>query len=102
MSFKTLLIEKVEDGVAMLTLHRPDVLNAINMEVKRELNEAITGIEENPEIRALVITGSGEKAFSAGGDVHELANLTTEEIARGRQLTLDFIWRLANLKVPTI
>lgn len=66
--YKTLLFG-VADGVATITLNRPDDANAINDAMARDLREAATRCDEDPAIRAILITGSGGKAFSVGGDL---------------------------------
>ena len=65
--YKTLLYEKQRRGV-LITLNRPDVLNAMSDELLNELDQALAQAESDPEIRAVVITGSG-RAFSAGEDI---------------------------------
>ncbi len=67
MSYETLLFE-VADGVATITLNRPDAANAFNLTMTRELMEASIRCDEEPDIRAVLLTGAG-KMFSAGGDV---------------------------------
>jgi enoyl-CoA hydratase len=74
MSF--ILVEK-SDRLAWLTLNRPEKLNALNNEVLRELEQVIADLEQDPEVGAVVITGSGEKAFVAGADIAELKTLDT-------------------------
>jgi enoyl-CoA hydratase/carnithine racemase len=64
------LVEKTE-GVAILTLNRPEQLNAMNHALSAELHEAVARLSADAEVGCLVITGSGHKAFSAGGDIHE-------------------------------
>jgi enoyl-CoA hydratase/carnithine racemase len=64
------LVEKTQ-GVAILTLHRPEQLNAMNQQLSAELHAAVTEMSADDEVGCLVITGSGTKAFSAGGDIHE-------------------------------
>ncbi len=64
------LVEKSE-GVAILTLNRPDQLNALNHQLSRELHEAVTRMAADDEVGCIVITGAGNRAFSAGGDIHE-------------------------------
>ncbi len=61
------------DGIALITVNRPDKLNALNAATVRELDEAFTIAEQEPAIRALMITGAGERAFIAGADINELA-----------------------------
>jgi enoyl-CoA hydratase len=72
MPFSTLLLD-VADGIARVTVNRPDKLNALNATVIGELGEAIAGIEADPEIRGVILTGAGAKAFVAGADIGELA-----------------------------
>lgn len=65
-----LLTETVE-GVVILTLNRPNQLNALNRQLSVELHAAVTAAVADPAIGCIVITGAGQKAFSAGGDIHE-------------------------------
>jgi len=67
---------KQEAGVAVVTINRPDKLNALNAETIGEIDAAFREIEANPEARAVIVTGSGEKAFVAGADIGELARQT--------------------------
>jgi enoyl-CoA hydratase len=68
--YEHILVE-VEDGVAVITLNRPDKLNAMNRKLNRELLAAVKQAEADDAIGCIVLTGSGERAFSAGGDIHE-------------------------------
>lgn len=70
MTYEHILLER-EDGVGIVTLNRPDVLNAMNRKLMAELAEAIKALDSDDEIGCIVITGAGERAFSAGGDIHE-------------------------------
>lgn len=73
--FNTLLLETGDDGVAVLTVNRPDKMNALNDEVLTELAEAFRHINVEKSIRAVIVTGAGEKAFVAGADIGELSQL---------------------------
>lgn len=64
------LVEKTQ-GVAILTLNRPERLNAMNYQLSAELHDAVTRMSADDEVGCIVITGSGTRAFSAGGDIHE-------------------------------
>jgi len=64
------LIEKTQ-GVAILTMNRPESLNAMNQQLNAELHEAVMAASADDEVGCIVITGAGTKAFSAGGDIHE-------------------------------
>lgn len=73
-AFETLLVENDADGVCMLTLHRPDALNAFNLTMARELEEFFLAAAADDEIRAIVVTGSG-RAFCAGMDLSASGNV---------------------------
>jgi enoyl-CoA hydratase len=65
-----------EAGVAVVTIHRPDKLNALNAATIDEIDAAFRDIDANPQVRAVIVTGSGDKAFVAGADIGELARQT--------------------------
>jgi enoyl-CoA hydratase len=69
--YQNLLLAK-EDGIGIVTVNRPEVLNALNTETYRELYEMFTEIEDDPEIRVVILTGAGEKAFAAGVDIRDM------------------------------
>ena len=83
MTYEHILVD-VEDGVAILTLNRPESLNAMNRKLGEELHEAVKQAEADEGIGCIVITGAGERAFSAGGDIKEQlsddARYTDEEL----------------------
>ncbi len=68
-NYEHILVEK-EDGVAILTMNRPDKLNAMNRKLSAELRDAVKAADADDDIGCIVITGAG-RAFSAGGDIHE-------------------------------
>jgi len=72
MSYQTLLLE-TRDGIAFLTINRPDKLNALSDTVVRELHEAVLAIGADPAVRGVILTGAGPKAFVAGADIGDLA-----------------------------
>ena len=74
MAFSTLLVE-TRGKVGLITLNRPQALNALNSELLAEMNEALDGFDRDPSVGCIVITGS-EKAFAAGADIKEMASLT--------------------------
>src|SRR5438477_1560729 len=76
MSFSHILFEVDEAGVALVTVNRPDKLNALSGAVVMELKSAFERIADEPRIRAVILTGAGEKAFVAGADINELAVLS--------------------------
>src|ERR1700679_252474 len=70
MTYEHILLDR-EDGVGTITLTRPGVLNAMNRKLSAELADAVKALDADDGIGCIVITGAGEKAFSAGGDIHE-------------------------------
>ena len=70
MAYEYILVER-EPGVAILTLNRPEKLNAMNRQLSEELHDAVTHMSADDEVGCIVITGAGDRAFSAGGDIHE-------------------------------
>lgn len=78
MSFETILLD-IRDKVGLITLNRPQALNALNAQIVRELNQALDQLEADPNIGCIVLTGS-EKAFAAGADIKEMAELTYPQI----------------------
>ena len=96
------LVEKKENGVVDLVINRPKQLNALNKEVLTSLEENLKQLNSDTSVRAVVLRGSGDKAFIAGADIKEMQSMQQEEakeFARlGQRVTLLF----ENLKVPTI
>ncbi len=101
MAYENILCERA-DGVAIITLNRPKVLNALSMPLTLELDAAISRCEEDDDIKAIIITGAGEKAFSAGADIHEMAELSPEELARRGQQRGEATWHMAVCRKPVI
>jgi enoyl-CoA hydratase len=100
-TYSTLLYEKA-NGIARVILNRPDKLNALNSTVYKELYDAFVAAEDDPEVRVVVLTGSGEKAFAAGSDVAEMQNMGPLEIEKFMgtiRKTSDFI---SSINKPTI
>jgi enoyl-CoA hydratase len=78
MTFATLLVER-DGAVAIVTLNRPKVLNALNRQTIDELEQAMLALRDDDGVRAIVLTGAGEKSFVAGADINELAVLSPAE-----------------------
>ena len=104
MSYENLRIE-TKDGIAILTINRPDKLNALNDRTMDELDRAFAGFESDAAVRGVIVTGSGEKAFVAGADIAELSTQTPaegrERSLRGQRV-LDRIERLGKPVVAAI
>jgi enoyl-CoA hydratase len=78
MSFQT-LFTKMEDHTLIITINRPDVLNALNQQVINDLDAVLDRVYKFPEIKSVVITGAGLKSFVAGADIKEFESLTKEQ-----------------------
>ncbi len=99
MSYETILVSRAE-RVGTITLNRPQALNALNSQVMREVTSAAAEFDADPGIGAIIITGSGEKAFAAGADIKEMASLSFSEVFES-----DFFsaWgKLAAVRTPLI
>jgi len=73
--YETLILDRRDDGIAVVTINRPDKLNALNKQVMSELDAVIEEVSSDNDVKAVIITGSGPKAFVAGADIAELADL---------------------------
>ena len=101
MPYENLLFES-RDSVAVVTLNRPKVLNALNRALLAELDAAADTIAADTSIRAVILTGAGEKAFAAGADIQELAEMSAVE---GQQLAIRgqrLFSKIEALRVPVI
>jgi len=78
------ILTEIKNNVLVITINRPDKLNALNKQTIEELHELLVDAENDKSIRALIITGSGQKAFVAGADIAEFSNYSVEE---GKQLS---------------
>lgn len=87
------ILTEIKNEVLIITINRPDKLNALNKQTLEELHETLVSAENDKSIRALIITGSGTKAFVAGADIAEFANFTTKE---GQQLSSNGHFKVFN------
>ena len=99
---ENILIEKHEN-IAVITINRPTKLNALNKATIQELHDGFKALNEDKSVKAIIVTGSGEKAFVAGADISEFAHFSVEEggklAALGQELLFDFV---QNLSTPVI
>ena len=102
MSFENIIVT-AENGIGQITINRPSKLNALNRATIQELHDAFENLESNSDVRVIIITGEGEKAFVAGADISEFASFTIQEgaqlAAQGQELLFNFI---ENLRKPVI
>jgi enoyl-CoA hydratase len=101
MSYQNLLTERI-DKVALITLNRPEKLNALNFELACEIDEELKNIENDDGISVVILTGAGPRAFSAGGDIHQMVKSTPEELAARSEIRSRATWHLATFSKPII
>jgi enoyl-CoA hydratase len=102
MSYDHILFAEEAGGIAVVTVNRPDKLNALSGAVVLELRDAFVRIAANPEIRAVILTGSGEKAFVAGADISELAVLSPVEASQYARRGQDVFRALETMPKPSV
>jgi enoyl-CoA hydratase len=99
--FENILLE-IDGAVATLTINRPDKRNAVNNDTVEEIDKALDQVEANPDLRVLILTGAGDKAFVAGADIGELDRRDTllgRSETRRRQ---EVYTRIEQLEIPSI
>lgn len=94
------ILTRTENGVGLITLNRPQALNALNAELAREIAEAVEAFEADDSLGAIVITGS-DKAFAAGADIKEIKDKTFVDVFSGQFITRNWE-RIAQARKPTI
>lgn len=99
-TYETIVFEN-NNGIAKITLNRPEQLNALNYAMLLDLDKAVSRIKEDDTIRVLIITGSGS-AFSAGGDVKGFENATIRHMNHQMEIGNRVITNIVNLKIPVI
>lgn len=98
---ETLLFEQKEH-VAVVTLNRPEAMNAFNYDMLAELGQVVDAIRINPDIRLVIFRGAGGRAFSVGADLKERKTLTTEQVKRNLYKIGEVFTTIENLPQPTI
>lgn len=97
------ILTEQKDGIATITINRPNKLNALNKGTIKELHEAFKTLNKDKETKVIIITGSGEKAFVAGADISEFADFSVKKgaklAAKGQKKLFDYI---ENLSTPVI
>ena len=104
MDYKHLLLVK-ENGIGIVTVNRPEVLNALNTQTYRELYEMFVEIENDPGIRVVILTGAGDKAFVAGVDIRDMKDkdsVTINEFIVTARLAGDKIYKLSKPVIAAI
>ena len=96
------LLTNLENGIFTITINRPDKMNALNQEVMNELNNVFDEVYKDPEIKSVIITGSGEKAFVAGADISEFSGLTQQQGMTLAKKGQDIFFKIENCPKPVI
>lgn len=98
----TTLITSFANGIFTVTVNRPDKLNALNKAVMNDLDGVMNEVETNAEIKAVVLTGAGQKAFVAGADISEFTGLSKEEGTALARKGQDIFFRIENSAKPIV
>jgi enoyl-CoA hydratase len=103
---EALILTEIRNQIAFLTINRPQQLNALNKATIEALHSALHSADSNPNVRVIVLTGSGEKAFVAGADIKEFADFNIaqggELAMRGQQTLFDFIEQLSTPVIAAV
>ncbi len=101
MEYKNIIVE-VRDGIGFLKINRPKALNALNSETLAEIKHAGDGLNVNKDVRVVIVTGEGDRAFVAGADIMEMKDLTAIEGSAFAQRGHDAMSTLENMDKPVI
>src|SRR5881409_3374499 len=98
--FNALIVERLDPRIALIRLNRPDKHNAINAQMAQELIECLDALEADDDVRVIVLTGAGERAFCAGADMGESVQAMAD--GRRRDQAAQAVARLGRVKKPVI
>jgi enoyl-CoA hydratase len=99
--YKTLLTS-LENGIFTVTINRPDKMNALNRDVMGDLDKVVDEIENNADIKAVILTGSAQKAFVAGADISEFLGLTASQGTKLAKTGQDIFFKIENCSKPIV
>jgi enoyl-CoA hydratase/carnithine racemase len=100
-SYNNILTERI-DKIALITLNRPEKLNAMSFELACDLNEELTQIETDDDVRVVILTGAGPRAFSSGGDIIQMVGMSPEDLAARSEFRSQINWHIATFGKPII
>ena len=98
----TIDFQIVDETIGILKLNRPNAANAFSLKLLDDFNQQLDDIEQNDQLRVLIITAVGEKVFCAGADLKERASMGEEEVVKTVGKIGDLVSRVEQLKIPTI
>jgi enoyl-CoA hydratase len=96
------LLTNLENGIFTVTINRPDKMNALNQEVMNDLNNVMDDVYKNEEIKSVIITGAGTKAFVAGADISEFSGLSQQQGMALAKKGQDIFFKIENSPKPVI
>ena len=96
------LIYSIETGIVTITINRESKLNALNIQTLKEIKEAVLSAQLHPEVKGIILTGAGSKAFAAGADISEFANFTVQQGTEMSAAGHEVMNTIENCKVPVI
>jgi enoyl-CoA hydratase len=100
--FSELTLEQPQAEIWLLTINRPNALNALNIEVLQSLSQALNWLQQKAKIKVLLITGAGDKAFVAGADIQAMVSMTAMQARNFSSLGSDLMQRIEDFPVPVI
>ena len=100
--YKTIMTELDEQGILLITVNRPDKLNALNKDVFDDLDKAMDEVYQNSAVKSAIITGSGTKAFVAGADIAEFASFNKEQAVQLSRRGHEVFFKIENAHKPII
>ncbi len=96
------LLNTLQNGILTVTINRPDKLNAINRQVMAEINAVMDDVYNNKQVRSVIITGAGNKAFAAGADISEFTELNEAEAMGLAKYGQDVFFKIENCSKPVV
>ena len=101
MNYQNILTEQI-DKIDLITLNRPEKLNAMSYELACDLDAELTRVENDDNVRVVILTGAGPRAFSSGGDIHQMVSTSPEELATRSEFRSRANWHIATFGKPII
>lgn len=101
MEFKNIKLE-LNEGVSLIAIDRPKSLNALNLETLKEIDQALEEVKENEEVKVVIITGAGEKAFVAGADISEMKDMNPLKAKEFAEFGQKVFRKIELMKKPVI
>ena len=98
----TNITTQTTDGICIVKINRPEKLNAMNIDVAKEIISTFQQLEKDDNVKVIILTGEGEKAFSAGADIEYMSKISSEESERYAKLGQELTATVENITKPTI